>query len=99
MKLFVQLPIRVYLNNMGVIFQTNDQNTSDQMKHVHVHYHLIWEYVEDEVIKGHFVKSSENDADLFMKNVTGDTYGKQVEKSLSEKYSAWLDPTGRMLQH
>ena len=85
MEIVVQLPITVYVDNIGVIFLANDQNTSDQMKHVYVHYHLICEYVEHEVIKIHFVKSSENNADLFMKKVTGDTCEKHVEKMVCLK--------------
>ena len=50
------------------------------MKHVDIHYHLIHEYVEDRMVKFEFVKSEENDADLFMKNLLGNLFEKHAKK-------------------
>ena len=80
MEIVLQLPIAVYADNMGAIFLTINQNTSDQTKHMDVHYHSISEYVADVMVKIQFVKSSENVVDLCTKNVAGDIYEKHERK-------------------
>ena len=69
MEIEVEHPITVYVDNIVSIFLVNNRTTSDQMKHVDICYHLICEYVEDGIMKIEFVKSEENYADLFMKNL------------------------------
>ena len=43
-------------------------------------YHLIHEYVEDGLVKIEFVKSEENNTDLFMKNLLGNLFEKHAKK-------------------
>ena len=62
------------------MFVANNHTTSDQTKHVDIHYHLICEYVEDGIVKTEFAKSEENDADLFMKNLPGNLFEKHAKK-------------------
>ena len=50
------------------------------MKHVDICYHLICEYVEDGVVKIEFVKSEENEADFFIKNLLGNLFEKHARK-------------------
>jgi hypothetical protein len=53
-----------------------------QTKHIDTKYHFIQEHMEDEFIKLCFVKSSENKADLFTKNVSRESYVEHVSKFL-----------------
>ena len=53
----VELPITVYVDNIGAIFLANNCTTSDHTKHMDIYYHLIHEYVEDGMVKIKFVKS------------------------------------------
>ena len=48
-------------------------------------YHFIREYIEDGIVKIVFVKSKENDADIFTKNVSGDVYGEHFPKIVWDK--------------
>ena len=43
-------------------------------------YHFIREFLEDGKVKIIFVRSKDNDADLFTKNVTGELYKTHSEK-------------------
>ena len=43
-------------------------------------YLLIHEYVEDRMVKIKFIKSEENDTDLFMKNLPGNLFDKHTRK-------------------
>ena len=44
-----------------------------------IHYHLIHEYVEERMVKIEFIELEENDADLFMKNLSGNSFEKHTK--------------------
>jgi hypothetical protein len=48
--------------------------TSTHTRHVDVRYHFVREFVENGFIRIVFVRTTENTADIFTKNVTGDLY-------------------------
>ena len=52
--------------------------------HVDIRYHFVREHVVDDLIKIVFVKSCDNDADLFTKNVRKDTYTKHMKNFLGK---------------
>jgi hypothetical protein len=67
------------------------QNASSGVRtcHVDTRYHYIRENVEDGIIKIEFVRSSDNDSDIFTKNVNQEIYEKHVKNFLEdngEKY-------------
>ena len=66
MEIEVELPITVYVNNIGSIFLANNHTTSNHTEHMDICYHLIHEYIEDGTNKIEFIKSEENDTGLFM---------------------------------
>ena len=80
MEIQVELLIKVYVDNVGTIFLANNQTTSDRTKHVDVQYHFIQEYIENGTVKILFIRSGENDADLFTKNVSSAIYLKHARK-------------------
>ena len=80
MEIEVKLPITVYIDNIGAIFLVNNHTTSDHTKHMDICYHLIHEYVEDRMVKIQFMKSKENNASLFMKNLPGNLFEKKERK-------------------
>jgi hypothetical protein len=49
-------------------------------RHVNTRYHFIQDHIEDSFIQIVFVKSCENDAELFTKYVSKDIYDEQVSK-------------------
>ena len=60
-------------------------SVSQRTKHVDVRFRFIQQYVMEGFIKVIFVKTDENDADLFTKNLSGDKYSKHSDKLFSNK--------------
>jgi hypothetical protein len=79
----VKLPIIVRVDNVGAIFMAKNVTTSTRTRHVR--YHFVREFVEDGFIKIIFVRTTENTADIFTKNVTGDLYDTHTSGFLGKK--------------
>ncbi len=63
----VKLPVLVRCDNEGTIFLTKNNETK-RTKHIDIKYHVIREYVENDVLKIVYVRSEENVADPMTKN-------------------------------
>ena len=70
MKIDVELPITMYGDIVGAIWLSNNRNTSDRTKHIDIRTSFVKEYQEDGKIIIKFVKSEENEADIFTRNTT-----------------------------
>ena len=70
MNIEVELPITVHVDNVGAIWLSNNRTMSDRTKHIDIRTLFVKEYQEDgkKIIK--FVKSEENETDIFTKNTT-----------------------------
>ena len=78
----VELPIVVKTDNVGALFMTQNSSAGVRSRHVDTRYHFIRENVEDGIVKVEFVRSSENDSDIFTKNVSQEIYEKHARKFL-----------------
>ena len=85
MEITVDLPIIVRVDNIGAIFMGENVHVSNRSKHIDVRYHFVREFVHDGFIRIIFVRSENNDADLFTKNLSCDLYKKHSQKLVSEK--------------
>ena len=72
----IKLPITVRVDNVGAIFMSKNTLTSGQTKHVDVRYRYVNEMVLDGFLKIQFVKTEENVAKTFTKNVSSEMYKK-----------------------
>ena len=70
MNIEVELPIAVYVDNVGAIWLSNNRTTSDRTKHIDIRTSFVKEYQEDGKIIIKFGKSEDNEADIFTKNTT-----------------------------
>ena len=70
MNIEVELPITVHVDNVGVIWLSNNRTTRDRTKHIDIRTSSVKEYQEDGKIIIKFVKSEDNEADIFTKNTT-----------------------------
>ena len=70
MNIEVELPITVFVDNVGAIWLLNNWTTSDRTKHIDIRTSFLKEYQEDGKIIIKFVKSEDNEADMFIKNTT-----------------------------
>ena len=82
-KVKVELPIVVNVDNVGAIYLASNATTSQQTRHIDVHYHF--DYVEDGVFQIVLVRSEDNDADMFTKNVSKDVYKRHMEKYMGNQ--------------
>jgi hypothetical protein len=81
----VKLPIIVKVDNVGAIFMSENATATNRTRHVDARYHFIREFIMDGFIKVIFVKSEENKADPFTKNVKSDLYEKFIDDYLINK--------------
>ena len=85
MGLRIKYPIIVHCDNVGAIYLGYNAKTSQRTKHVDIRYKYVNEYVEDAIIKIVFVRTEDNDADVFTKNTSEATYLKQTSKFMTEE--------------
>ena len=81
----VKLPIIVRVDNVGAIFMSENTSTSGRTKHIDIQYRYVNEMILDGFLKVVFVKTSENVADVFTKNVRSETYRELVKQFLMDK--------------
>ena len=85
MNIEVELPITVHVDNVGAIWLSNDRTTSDRTKHIDIRTSSVKEYQEDGKIIIKFVKSEENEADIFTKNTTNVIFSNHQKKLVWDK--------------
>ena len=78
----VELPIVVKTDNVGALFMSQNSSTGVRSRHVDTRYHFIRENVEDGIVRVEFVRSNDNDSDIFTKNVNQEMYEKHAMKFL-----------------
>jgi len=87
MGIKVEIPIIVRVDNNGAIFMSENVVVSQRTKHVDVRYKFVNEFVEDGFLKIRFVRSEDNDADIFTKNLKGELHERHMRKMICEKGS------------
>jgi hypothetical protein len=80
MGLEVEVPIKLYADNVGALFLAENASVGQRTKHIDVRYHFIRDLVQNGTLQIIFVKTTENDADIYTKNVTGDVFEKHISK-------------------
>jgi hypothetical protein len=78
----VNLPIVMKTDNIGAIFMSKNSLTGFCTWHVDTRYNFVQEFIKDGFIKIKFVRSVENDSDLFTKNFNQEFYAKHMKKFL-----------------
>ena len=85
MGLKVKTPVVVRVDNIGAIFMSENISTTSRSKHVDIRYKYVNEMVEEGFLKVIFVRSADNVADGFTKNISGDLYESHKKDYLAEK--------------
>ena len=75
----IQFPIEVNVDNIGAVYLSKNATTGNRTKHIDTRYHFVREYIEDGIVKVVFVRSEDNHADIFTKNLNTDTFKKHSE--------------------
>jgi len=102
LRIDVECPVKVHVNNIGAIFLAENQNTSDRTKHVDIYFHFIRQHIQEGTVKVEFVRRQENDSDLFTKNVNGETFEEHRRKMVWTRtvyeHAVQDSTTGRVLE-
>ena len=85
MTIEVESPITVYVDNVGAIWLSSNRTTSDRTKHIDIRTSFVKEYQEDGKIIIKFVKSEDNEADIFTKNTTNVIFQNHQKKLVWDK--------------
>ena len=78
-------PIIVHVDNIGAIYMAENGSSSNQTKHVNTRYHFVRELIEEGIMKIEFVKSENNDSDIFTKNLGRELFKKHSEKFMKKR--------------
>ena len=81
----VELPIAVHVDNVGAIWLSNNRTTSDRTKHINIRTSFVKKYQEDGKIIIKFVKSEDNEADMFTKITTSAIFQNHQKKLVWDK--------------
>ena len=85
MNIEVELPITVHVDNVGAIWLSNNCTSSDRTKHIDIRTSFVKDYQENGKIIIKFVKSEENEADIFTKNTTIVIFSNHQKKVVWDK--------------
>ena len=85
MNIEVELPITVLVDNVGAMWLANNCTIRFRTKHIDIRTSFVKEYQEHEKIIIKFVKSEENEADIFTKNSTNVIFHNHQKKLVWDK--------------
>ena len=85
MNIEAELPITGHVDSVRAIWLSNNRTTSDRTKHIDIRTSFVKEYQEDGKIIIKFVKSEENEADIFTKNTTNVIFSNHQKKLVWDK--------------
>ena len=77
----VKMPMELNIHYVGAIYMIKNQAPGQRTKHVDVWYSFVKEMVEKKELEVNFVKSKNNLADIFTKNVK-----ENLNEKLTEEY-------------
>jgi hypothetical protein len=76
----IKIPITMYCNNVGTIFLAYNAKTGGRTKHVDIRYHYVREFVQKGEVQILFVRSENNDSEIFTKNTAKKTFDEHSVK-------------------
>ena len=79
----VKLPLVLRVDNTGAIYLANNHTTSPRTKHIDIRAHYVRQLIDCGILKIVFVKSEDNDADIYTKNVSEELFNKHVDKNVT----------------
>ena len=85
MDMKVKLPVVDHVDNLGAVFMSENVSVSQRTKYVDIRYRFVQEFVLDRFIKVIFVRTEDNDSDIFTKNLGGDLHERHSKKMIVGK--------------
>ncbi len=85
MNIPVEMPVKVRVDNMGAIFMSENASSGIRTRHVDTRYHFVREQVADKIVEIIFVRTDDNKADGFTKNVKGEVFERHSKDFVWDK--------------
>ena len=82
LEMNIKYPIIIRVDNAGAIYLANNHTTSQRTKDIDIRAHFVRQFIEDDIVKIIFIKSEDNDADIYTKNTTEDLFIKHASKNV-----------------
>jgi hypothetical protein len=79
-----RLPFILGMDDTRAIYLANNYATGPRAKHIDIRTHYVRESIINGILKIEFVKSEENDADIFTKNVSEEFFEKHSSKFIDK---------------
>jgi hypothetical protein len=76
----IKLLMSLRVDNPCAIYLANNQTTGQRTKHIDIRTHFVRNMINDGLVKTVFVKSEENAADIFTKNVSEKLFNTHINK-------------------
>ena len=76
MDVKIKLPIVCRVDNIGAIFMAENVTATPKSKHIDTRAKFVTQFIADGFLKVIFVKTSENNSDIFTKNVSTEIHNK-----------------------
>ena len=73
------------IDHIGALLQGNNVAISDRTKHIDIRAKFVTQMCLDGFLKVIFVKSENNDSDIFTKNLPSELHREHARKMVSEK--------------
>ena len=86
-KLQVELPMLLEGDNKGVVDLVNNWRIGGRTRHIGVRINFLKELKETGIVKGKWIPTEENCADIFTKNLSGATFEKHVGRMCKDEDS------------
>ena len=83
LKIYVELPVDIYIDNIGAIYMARNNSGGKGTRHVNMRFHYCRE-VNGTLIRTNFIKSIDNDADIMTKNPTKAEHERHAPKLVEE---------------
>ena len=81
----IELPVNVWIDNVGAIFMSENQTTSPRTRHMDCRWWFVSDLREQGLIKIQFVRTEDNVSDIGTKNVNKETYDRLVHPLLMQR--------------
>ena len=72
--------MNIKIDNQGALFLSKNEYACHRTKHIDVRYHYIRQHIEEGTIEMELIRSEENTADMFTKNLGHDLFWTHVYK-------------------
>ena len=84
MGLTVKLPMILEMDNKGAVDLANNRSVGGRTRHVGVRQCFLWELKESKTMDIHWIKGTENKADVFTKNLDGPAFEKCIKALIGQ---------------